>query len=76
VSGRGGSTPPGQSAALGVRGGPGIDLAAFPSVDNGPSNAICCKAGFVLLGEPHLEYPKGSLMRCNDRRMDLDSAGG
>jgi RimJ/RimL family protein N-acetyltransferase len=49
---------------------------AFPSVENGPSNAICRKAGFVLLGEHDFEYPKGSFMRCNDWRLDLDLAGG
>jgi RimJ/RimL family protein N-acetyltransferase len=46
-------------------------LHAFPSVDNGPSNAICRKAGFVLLAEVDFEYPPGNLMRCNDWRFDL-----
>jgi RimJ/RimL family protein N-acetyltransferase len=44
---------------------------AFPSVDNVPSNAICRKVGFVLVGECDFEYPKGSIMRCNDWRLDL-----
>jgi RimJ/RimL family protein N-acetyltransferase len=44
---------------------------AFPSVDNAPSNAICRKLGFTLLGEYDFEYPKGSFMRCNDWRLDL-----
>jgi RimJ/RimL family protein N-acetyltransferase len=44
---------------------------AFPSVDNGPSNAICRKAGFELLGETDFEYPKGHWMRCNDWRFRL-----
>jgi RimJ/RimL family protein N-acetyltransferase len=44
---------------------------AFPSVDNGPSNAICRKAGFQLMGEVPFEYPKGHWMRCNDWRMTL-----
>ncbi len=39
---------------------------AFPSVDNGPSNAICRKAGFELLTETRFEYPKGHWMLCND----------
>jgi RimJ/RimL family protein N-acetyltransferase len=39
---------------------------AYPSVDNGPSNAICRKAGFVRLGEYDFEYPPGKVMRCND----------
>jgi RimJ/RimL family protein N-acetyltransferase len=41
-------------------------LHAFPSVDNAPSNAICRKLGFTLLGENEFEYPPGNLMRCND----------
>ncbi len=39
---------------------------AFPSVDNGPSNGICRKLGFELLGEVQFEYPKGHWMQCND----------
>lgn len=46
-------------------------LHAFPSVDNAPSNAICRKLGFSLLGECEFEYPPGSLMQCNDWRLDL-----
>ena len=46
-------------------------LHAFPSVENAPSNAICRKLGFTLLGEMEFEYPKGSFMRCNDWRLDL-----
>jgi RimJ/RimL family protein N-acetyltransferase len=48
-------------------------LHAYPSVDNGPSNAICRKLGFTLLGEHEFEYPPGSSksMRCNDWRLDL-----
>jgi RimJ/RimL family protein N-acetyltransferase len=46
-------------------------LLAYPSVDNGPSNAICRKLGFTLLGVSEYEYPKGSWMRCNDWRLDL-----
>jgi RimJ/RimL family protein N-acetyltransferase len=48
-------------------------LHAYPSVDNGPSNAICRKLGFTLLGEHEFEYPAGSskFMRCNDWRLDL-----
>jgi RimJ/RimL family protein N-acetyltransferase len=44
---------------------------AFPSVENAPSNAICRKAGFELLGEVPFEYPKGHWMRCNDWRVAL-----
>ena len=44
---------------------------AYPSVDNAPSNAICRKVGFELLGEYEFEYPKGHVMSCNDWRFEL-----
>jgi RimJ/RimL family protein N-acetyltransferase len=44
---------------------------AFPSVDNGPSNAVCRKAGFTLQEAVEFEYPPGHFMRCNDWRVDL-----
>jgi RimJ/RimL family protein N-acetyltransferase len=44
---------------------------AYPSVDNAPSNAICRKVGFELMGDYEFEYPKGNIMRCNDWRYDL-----
>ena len=47
---------------------------AYPSVENAPSNAICRKTGFALLGECEFEYPKGHVMRCNDWRYDLFDA--
>jgi RimJ/RimL family protein N-acetyltransferase len=47
---------------------------AFPSVDNGPSNRICERVGFTLLDAIDFEYPKGSWMRCNDWRFDLQAA--
>jgi RimJ/RimL family protein N-acetyltransferase len=46
-------------------------LHAYPSVDNAPSNAICRKLGFTLLGPCEFEYPPGSVMQCNDWRLDL-----
>jgi RimJ/RimL family protein N-acetyltransferase len=46
-------------------------LHAYPSVENGASNAICRKAGFSPQGEYEFEYPKGSFMRCNDWSIDL-----
>jgi len=49
-------------------------LHAFPSVENAPSNAICRKLGFTLLGDYEFEYPKGSWMRCNDWRLDLHAS--
>jgi RimJ/RimL family protein N-acetyltransferase len=44
---------------------------AFPNTANGPSNAVCRKAGFALVGEVEFEYPPGSFERCNDWRIDL-----
>lgn len=44
---------------------------AFPSVANAPSNVICRKLGFSFRAEVELEYPPGTLMRCNDWRLDL-----
>jgi RimJ/RimL family protein N-acetyltransferase len=41
-------------------------LHAFPSIDNGPSNALCRKLGFALVGECDFEYPPGNPLRCND----------
>jgi RimJ/RimL family protein N-acetyltransferase len=46
-------------------------LHAFPAVTNGPSNALCRKAGFTNLGECEFEYPVGHPLRCNDWRLDL-----
>lgn len=44
---------------------------AFPSVDNTPSNAICRKLGFTLLGATEFEYPPGEYMTCNDWCLNL-----
>jgi RimJ/RimL family protein N-acetyltransferase len=44
---------------------------AYPSLENAPSNAICRKVGFELMGDYEFEYPKGNFMRCNDWRYDL-----
>lgn len=44
---------------------------AFPSVVNASSNAVCRKAGFELLGDLDLEYPKGHWSPHNDWRFDL-----
>jgi RimJ/RimL family protein N-acetyltransferase len=46
-------------------------LHAYPSLDNPPSNAICRKVGFTLVGESDFEYPPGHQMRCNDWVFDL-----
>jgi len=44
---------------------------AFPSAFNAPSNAICRKTGFELIGECDFEYPIGHSMRCNEWRLNL-----
>jgi RimJ/RimL family protein N-acetyltransferase len=48
-------------------------LAAFPSVDNAPSNGVCRKLGFTLHGARDVEYPPGHPLRVNDWRLDLRS---
>jgi RimJ/RimL family protein N-acetyltransferase len=48
-----------------VRGEPGIpSIHAFPPVTNGPSNALCRKFGFALVGESDFDYA-GRTLRCN-----------
>jgi RimJ/RimL family protein N-acetyltransferase len=51
-------------------------LYAYPSEDNAPSNAICRKLGFELVGMTEYEYPidSGNIMRCNDWRLELFGA--
>ncbi len=39
---------------------------AFPGLDNGPSHALCARAGFTLLGPCRFEYPPGRWTACND----------
>ncbi|GLF97431.1 GNAT family N-acetyltransferase [Streptomyces yaizuensis] len=56
-------------------------LHAFPRVGNAASNAVCRKAGFTLLGQVEVDFPKGSFHLSNDWRFDLhpgpgDPAGG
>lgn len=53
-------------------------LHAYPSVENAPSNAICHKLGFTLVGVSEYEYPKhsGNVLRCNDWRFDLGADAG
>ncbi|EOP60283.1 hypothetical protein IKQ_05999 [Bacillus cereus VDM053] len=46
---------------------------AFPSIDNPASNAICQKLDFLLITECDFEYPPGSIMRCNNWCLDLNS---
>jgi RimJ/RimL family protein N-acetyltransferase len=40
------------------------DIHAFPGATNGPSNALCRKAGFERLDEVTVDYG-GRLLRCN-----------
>ncbi len=49
----------------------GRAIHAFPSVDNGASNAVCRKLGFENLGAYDFEYPPGNPIRCNDWRLDI-----
>ncbi|WP_393058858.1 GNAT family N-acetyltransferase [Streptomyces sp. LN549] len=46
-------------------------LHAYPSVDNGASNGVCRKAGFMLIGECEVEYPPGHPLPTHDWRLDL-----
>jgi RimJ/RimL family protein N-acetyltransferase len=45
---------------------------AFPSINNPASNAVCRKLGFSLIAECDFEYPPGSIMRCNDWKLDIN----
>jgi RimJ/RimL family protein N-acetyltransferase len=47
---------------------------ASPSIDNGPSNAICRKAGFELRGEVETEYPPGHPLIVSDWWFDIRPA--
>lgn len=60
-----------QAIAIASSAGTRRFVHAFPAVDNAPSNALCRKLGFTLLEEREFEYPPGSVMRCNDWRLDL-----
>jgi RimJ/RimL family protein N-acetyltransferase len=44
---------------------------AFPAIENAPSNAVCRRVGFELLGTTEFEYPKGHWTIGNDWRMTL-----
>ncbi|WP_312473510.1 GNAT family N-acetyltransferase [Neobacillus sp.] len=44
---------------------------AFPSINNPASNAICRKLDFLFIGECDFEYPPGSIMQCNDWRLEI-----
>jgi RimJ/RimL family protein N-acetyltransferase len=38
---------------------------AFPMVENAPSNAVCRKLGFTLLGDTDLPARRACVVRCN-----------
>ena len=44
---------------------------AYPMTVNAPSNAICRKLGFELMGEIDIPARRGGIARCNDWRLDL-----
>ncbi|MFI9758067.1 GNAT family N-acetyltransferase [Streptomyces sp. NPDC051963] len=46
-------------------------LHAFPKADHAASNGVCRRAGFTLLGQSRVEYPKGHWITSNDWRVDL-----
>lgn len=48
---------------------------AFPAVANGPSNAVCARLGFEMLGSESLEYPPGTWMECAIWRRALATEG-
>lgn len=48
---------------------------AFPAVTNAPSNAICRKTGFSLVGQAEIDYA-GRTLRCNHWRVDVRPTAG
>ncbi|MFL5726219.1 MAG: GNAT family N-acetyltransferase [Chloroflexota bacterium] len=52
------------------RDGPGRTIHAYPAVDNGPSNAMCRRAGFRLDREIEIEIRPGHPMCVNDWVLD------
>jgi RimJ/RimL family protein N-acetyltransferase len=48
---------------------------AFPMIGNAPSNAICRKLGFTILGEIDFDARRAGFVRCNDWRLDLFADG-
>ncbi|MCQ9181682.1 GNAT family N-acetyltransferase [Streptomyces sp. IBSBF 2953] len=51
-------------------------LHAFPRADHHASNGVCRNAGFTLLGQVDVEYPKGTWARSNDWFVDLSNGSG
>ena len=48
-----------------------LPVHAYPRVDNPPSNAVCRKAGFTLLGEEDFEVRPGNVLHTNDWVVEL-----
>ena len=48
-----------------------LPVHAYPRVDNPPSNAVCRKAGFTLLGEEDFEISPGNVLHTNDWVVEL-----
>jgi RimJ/RimL family protein N-acetyltransferase len=46
---------------------------AFPGTDNAPSNAICRKFGFELIGDERFTF-RGSELHCNVWRLELSGS--
>lgn len=58
-----------------VRAEPRLDrMHAFPAVGNGPSNALCRRAGFTLLGERELDYA-GHRLHCSHWALATEGLG-
>jgi RimJ/RimL family protein N-acetyltransferase len=58
-----------------VRGEPRFpSIHAFPPVGNEPSNALCRKFGFALVGQEDFVY-SGRLLRCNHWSLDTRAVG-
>ncbi len=73
--GRGLATAAGREVLALARRDPGISAVhAFPGADNGPSNAICRKLGFELVGEYDIVF-SGRPLRCNHWRIDVSRPG-
>jgi RimJ/RimL family protein N-acetyltransferase len=67
--GRGLATAATALALDAARAAAGLPVHAFPSVENAPSNAVCRKLGFSLVGaDMAFEFPPGTMMVCNDWR--------
>lgn len=47
-------------------------LYAFPGIDNVGSNRVCERAGFDLIAEDEVEFPRGSVMRAFVWRIRVD----